>query len=243
MYNNDRKTYDDMLKIIEMYKDEKNPFVAYNKETGDFFRKYSKKHNGPKIEKVKYYKEKVESCIDISHKYGHTQGSRKVILGNLNPYRTDVFYSEQKKQYYLIGVKYNHIKCVKNRYMIDKEAYSKLLRNAGAIGMNEGLDDAWKVGVEYKFSFYKDDIVKYEHKGQYYVERFLSRTDDKIKNKIEIKPIDKPRFEEKNKEGKLIDKRKIGTLGKTKYLGKLVTDVLGNVYSVEKEKFSLYIDN
>ncbi len=243
MYNNDRKTYDDMLKIIEMYKDEKNPFVAYNKETGDFFRKYSKKHNGPKIEKVKYYKEKVESCIDISHKYGHTQGSRKVILGNLNPYRTDVFYSEQKKQYYLIGVKYNHIKCVKNRYMIDKEAYSKLLRNAGAIGMNEGLDDAWKAGVEYKFSFYKDDIVKYEHKGQYYVERFLSRTDDKIKNKIEIKPIDKPRFEEKNKEGKLIDKRKIVTLGKTKYIGKLVTDVLGNVYSVEKEKFSLYIDN
>ena len=55
MYNNDPKTYRDMLKILETYSSEKNPFVAYNKETGDYFRKYSKNHNGPKVEKVKYY--------------------------------------------------------------------------------------------------------------------------------------------------------------------------------------------
>ena len=35
MYNNDPKTYRDMLKILETYSSEKNPFVAYEQETGE----------------------------------------------------------------------------------------------------------------------------------------------------------------------------------------------------------------
>lgn len=99
-----------MLKILETYSSEKNPFVAYNKETGDYFRKYSKNHNGPKVEKVKYYSGQINSCIDISHKYGHAKNSKKVVLVSLNPYRTDVYYDNDTGKYYLVGVKYNHIK-------------------------------------------------------------------------------------------------------------------------------------
>lgn len=42
MYLNDRRTFDDLCKIYEDYSDAANPFVQYEKETGDIVRKYSK---------------------------------------------------------------------------------------------------------------------------------------------------------------------------------------------------------
>lgn len=45
VYLNDRRTFDDLCKIYEDYSDAANPFVQYEKETGDIVRKYSKKHN------------------------------------------------------------------------------------------------------------------------------------------------------------------------------------------------------
>ena len=70
------------------------PFVQYEKETGDIVRKYSKKHNGPRIDKLKYKDGEVGACIDISHKYGFEKGSKKVILESPVPYRMDVYYKE-----------------------------------------------------------------------------------------------------------------------------------------------------
>ena len=52
VYLNDRRTFDDLCKIYEDYSDAANPFVQYEKETGDIVRKYSKKHNGPRIDKI-----------------------------------------------------------------------------------------------------------------------------------------------------------------------------------------------
>lgn len=242
MYNYDSKTYRDMIKIIDEYSDEKNPFVAYMKETGDYFRKYAKKHNGPKIEKVKYYKEEAGSCIDISHKYGYEKGSKKVILGSLNPYRTDVFFNERLKKYYLIGIKYNHIKCEGNNYVIDEDTYNGLLRDAGVISHEKTINDLEKVGVKYLFSLYKNDIIKYEKNGELFVERFLSRTMEYANNYIETKPIHKPFFQKKDKKGNIKNSQNLVGLSKTKYIGKLVTDALGNTYMVEKEKFSLIVD-
>lgn len=242
MFNNDIKTYNDMVKIIKQYPNEKNPFVAYNKETGDYFRKYAKKHNGPKIEKVKYYKEKVAGCIDISHKYGYEKESKKVILGDLNPYRTDVYYNKETCVYYLIGVKYNHIKCDGNKYKIVIEKYNELLRNAGALGEDDSFEDLEKLNIEYKFTLYKNDIIRYEKNGEYFTERFLSRTMEQKKNYIETKPIDKTFFKQKNKNGEWKNKQNLVGLGKTKYVGKIVTDVLGNSYTVDKEKFSFIIE-
>ena len=233
MYKHDKRTFDDMLTILREYSGEKNPFVAYHKETGDYFRKYAKKHNGPKIEKIKYLKEKVGSCIDISHKYGHEKGSRKVILGSLNPYRTDVYYNTKTKEYYLVGIKYCHIKCEGDNYVIDENQYNSLLRNAGVIGEGEGYDKVKELGIEFKFSLYKNDIIQYEKNGEIFTERFLSRTMEYVKNYIETKPIDRANFEKRNPVG----------LAKTTYIGKIVTDAVGNSYKIDKEKYSRIVDN
>ena len=62
------------------------------------------------------------------------------------------------------------------------------------------------------------------------------------KNYIETKPIDKTFFKQKNKNGEWKNKQNLVGLGKTKYVGKIVTDVLGNSYTVDKEKFSFIIE-
>ena len=53
VYLNDRKTFDHLVQICEDYRDAQNPFVQYEKETGDMVRKYARKHNGPRIDKLK----------------------------------------------------------------------------------------------------------------------------------------------------------------------------------------------
>lgn len=77
VYKNDKKTYEDLVRIMQDYSDSKNPFVQYEKETGDYVRKYAKKHNGPRIDKLKYIDGEVGSCIDISHKYGMRKAAGK----------------------------------------------------------------------------------------------------------------------------------------------------------------------
>ena len=79
--------------------------------------------------------------------------------------------------------------------------------------------------------------------GEFYTERFLSRTKEQNRNYIETKPIDKPFLKKEGKDGKMENKQNLVGLGKTKFIGKLVTDVLGNIYEVKQEKFSLVIDN
>ena len=142
-----------------------------------------------------------------------------------------------------MGVKYNHIKCKGNLYVIDEESYNKLLLNAGAINEGETLKDLERLNIVYKFSLYKNDIIQYEKNGEFYTERFLSRTMEQKKNYIETKPIDKPFFKKVEKDGQISNKRNLVGLGKTKFVGKLVTDALGNEYKVEQEKFSLVVDN
>ena len=68
-------------------------------------------------------------------------------------------------------------------------------------------------------------------------------TMEQKKNYIETKPIDKPFFKKVEKDGQISNKRNLVGLGKTKFVGKLVTDALGNEYKVEQEKFSLVVDN
>ena len=74
------------------------------------------------------------------------------------------------------------------------------------------------------------------------MERFLSRTMEYANNYIETKPIHKPFFQKKDKKGNIKNSQNLVGLSKTKYIGKLVTDALGNTYMVEKEKFSLIVD-
>lgn len=230
VYKNDPKTFENIMIIYNEYKNEPNPFAAYEKETGDFVRKYSKNHNGPRISSLKYVNDEVNSCIDISHKYGHDVGSKKVILESLSPYRTDVYYRKDNNTYHLVGIKHDGIKCVKGKYVIDEEAYAKVLINEKMISEGQCREDLEGLGFEFRFSLYKYDIIQYEQKGEIFKERFLSRT-KVTKNCIETKPLDKDKFDDKK------DGRKIVGLSKTTLIRKIVTDMLGKEYYVKKEKF------
>lgn len=228
----DPKTFDSLVKIMTDYKDAKNPFTAYEEETGDVIRRYSKKGNGPKIGLLRYKDGEVGSCIDISDKYGHRFGSRKVILESLNPYRMDVYYSREKEQYYLIGIKYSDCRYKDGVYVIDEDAYCDVLRAEKLIGKDEGIKALADKGIEFRLSFYKNEIINYEKNGEYFTERFLSRTMPKQRNYIETKPVNRAKFDKQNLVG----------LSKTKKIRKIRTDILGNTYACEHENFTLIID-
>lgn len=228
VYKNDRRTFDALVQILEDYSDSVNPFLQYEKETGDYVRKYAKKHNGPKIDKLKYIDGEVGSCIDISHKYGHEKGRKKVVLENLAPYRMDVYYQNAKKAYYFVGVKQSDLKCEGNSQVIDEEAYAKRLLNEKMIKEGQTRADLERLGFTFKSSFYKNDIIEYEKGGMIFKERFLSRTKPNQRNCIETKPIKQNEFPD----------RKIFGLAKTKKIVKYKTDILGNEYLCENEKFS-----
>lgn len=228
VYKNDRRTYDDLVQIFKDYADAQNPFVQYEKETGDIVRKYAKKHNGPRIDKLKYTDGEVGTCIDISHKYGHEKESKKVILESLVPYRMDVYY--KNGIYYLVGVKQSDIKCENGKYVIDEEAYAATLVKEKMIKQGQSREDLQKLGFEFRMTFYKNDIIEYEKDGELYRERFLSRTKPNARNYIETKPINKAKYE----------KQKLVGLGKTQSIKKYRQDILGNYYPCEKEEFSKY---
>lgn len=230
IYKNDRRTFDDLIHICEDYSDAVNPFVQYEKETGDYVRKYAKKHNGPRIDKLKYTDGEVGACIDISHKYGYDKGSKKVILESLVPYRMDVYYKEADKSYYLVGVKQSDVKCDNGIYVIDEAVYAQTLVKEKMLKQGQMREDLNALGFTFKFSFYRNDIIEYEKDGEMYKERFLSRTMPNVRNYIEIKPISKDQYE----------KRKLVGLGKTKKIKKYRTDILGNLYLCEQEEFSKY---
>ena len=228
MKRNDPKTWEALMQIYEEYQDAANPFVEYQKETGDYVRKYAKKHNGPKVEVLKYKDGEVGSCIDISHKYGHERGSKKVFLEQLVPYRTDVYRNEKTGKYYLAGLKYSDFLCTKDGYKIDEDAYTKVLMQDKVIAPGQNREDLAGLGYVYQFSLFKNDIIVYEKDGELYKERFLSRTMPKQFNYIETKPLDAKRFEGK-------DRNLVG-LSKTTHIHKINTDVLGNEYVVYQEK-------
>lgn len=232
-YTNDPKTLNLLIDIYNKYDaPKKNAFEEYEKETGDFVRKYSKKHNGPRIQYLKYKKEEVKSCIDISHKYGLEKGSKKVILESLKPYRSDVYYNTLKKSYHIIGLKYADFKYSNGKYELNMESYKQALEREKILNENESYHDLLKKGYHYQFSLYKNDIIYYEKDGKINKDRFLSSIISN-RNKVELKPIEKDKYE----------KRKIITLSKSTCIRKIVTDILGNQYFCDRENFNLSIDN
>lgn len=230
VYRNDPKTFENLVQIYKEYQDAANPFLQYEKETGDVVRKYAKKHNGPRIDKLKYLDGEIGSCIDISHKFGHEKGSKKVVLESLVPYRMDVYFSEKDKIYRFVGIKQSDIKCEKGKYVIDEEAYAIRLLQEKMITEGQTRVDLAKNGYEFRLSFYKNDVIEYEKDGEVYRRRFLSRREPEKRNFIELKPLEKEKYEPRMRIG----------ITKTSSVKKVNMDILGNVFVQEKEKFSKY---
>lgn len=229
----DPKTFEWLMSIYRDYSDAKNPFVQYEQETGETICKYSKSGNGPRIGMLKYEDGEVGSCIDISHKYGFEKGSKKVVLDSLNPYRMDVYYNNKDNKYYFVGIKFSDIKCEGSKFVIDEDKYADALVQEKMIKEGQNRKDLKGLGYEFRLSFYKNDIIEYEKDGEIYIERFLSRTMPKARNYIETKPIDAPKFEKQNLVG----------LSNTKSIRKITTDILGNRYYIQNEKFSFVVEH
>lgn len=232
MSKHDPETFKNLMEIYEQYKEEKNPFLAYEQETGDYIRKYAKNHNGPIIKKIKYVDSEVGSCIDISASYGYKNGDKRVIMDTLTPYRADVYYNYKDGTYRIIGVKYADFKYSNGKYVLDEDAYVSILIKEGLLKNGDRLENLSSVGYEYRLSFYKNDIIEYTKNDIVYKERFLSRTMPKVKNYIETKPISAALYEKRNP---------IGLTNATN-ICKICTDVLGNETKIYKEKFKLSVD-
>lgn len=226
MRKHDPKTFEIVTRIIDMYSDEKpNPFEAYRREHG-YIRKYSKNGNGPIIKDMKYISDKLGQCIEVS-KTEEISENKKVVLLSLKPFRSDVYYNEEKKNYKILGIKYNDLIFKDGKYVIEEDNYNSKKKQLG-------IDESYK----FIFSLYKNDIIGITYKSNPENEeryRFLSSKSDNP-NRIEVKPIDRSKFEIQNQPT-------IGT--KVLKFNKYYTDILGNVFNVtsEKLKFEFSVDN
>ncbi len=246
MYKNDPKTFEIIKKVIEQYSDHKNPLAQYKKEYGEI-RKYSKKDDGPKIKNMKYARKKLGNHIDITSKYSKTK-NKKVVLMSLKPFRTDIYYDNKNNVYYVAGIKYAHMKFVKGKYILEKDTYNEILKKFKIINEDQTLDDLEALGIEFKFSLYKNDILELEDDKGVDTYRFLSLGNEKAR-KIEVKPLNNKQYIEyddegsikREKDGKIKFKsREMKTIGKkVKKIRKINTDVLGTQHVVEKENFIL----
>lgn len=259
MYNNDPKTFDIIKTIIldhfntyqndsSIYAKEvkkgktlyklkgaNNPLTAYKEEHGKV-RKYSKKNNGPEMTSMKYYDGTYNSGIDISSHY--QTDSKKVVLLQVSPYRTD-FYVSPEGKYKFVTIRYKDVFYKKsiNKYVINNEWY-------------QNQKEIKKITDEFQFvcSLHHDELIGLQKKdGDKYVYDLstenggqtlhyhgnmeilkFTATNDDIKNIFEVKPI----YTYSQKRLRL----SIGTFIKIK---KYATDVLGNLYEVKDNVLKL----
>ena len=239
MYHKDPQTFEKVIEeILRTYPSKElndknkevpcNPFEKYRHENGPI-RKYSRKGNGPEIKSLKYYDKNIpESFINITP----SNSKNKVILRQLNPWRTDVYFNHQTEKYELLGLKYADLQFEKRtgNYSITIDKYNEIKEKEGVSKQSE-----------FKFTLYKNDLllIKDTPKNEEQIFRFLSRTMPNQKNYVELKPYDKGNFE-----GKEIIKvfdttsngRCLKGLGKSNLsIYKIKTDVLGNKHFIKKE--------
>lgn len=89
-------------------------------------------------------------------------------MKQLNPWRTYVYYDEEEDKYFLVGIKYNHLKFIEGEYGIPRKLY-------------ESLKDHKRVSSKayFKFSLYKRNCIRIEKDSESCVLLFNSLKDEK----------------------------------------------------------------
>ena len=226
MYKNDPDTYKILLNVVNNYPEEKNPFLAFYNETGDYVRKKSKNGKGPIIKSVKYLNKTLGTNVDISNKYNIKD--KRVVLLSKTLYRLD-FYQEDGL-YKFLRVCHDNIKRKNDKYVIDEDWYykEKQRRNIS--------DDA-----KFLFSLHKNDLFYYETDGELSIDANMKGHVVRCigtnynRNLIEYKNIN-------NKQTLKGEIRDFVAISKNlKFIEKRATDILGNMYKVKNEycKFEL----
>lgn len=241
MYHKDSQTFEKVIEeILRTYPSKEfndknkevpcNPFEKYRQENGPI-RKYSKKGNGPEIKSLKYYDKNIpESFINITP----SNSKNKVILRQLNPWRTDVYFNHQTEKYELLGLKYADLQFEKKT-----GTYSITIDKYNEIKEKEGVGEQ----SEFKFTLYKNDLllIKDTKNNEKQIFRFLSRTMPNVKHYVELKPYNKAKFDGNQplitifgnvaKGGQCLK----GLNKPNISIYKIKTDVLGNKYFIKKE--------
>lgn len=221
MYKHDPKTFKMLEIIMDTYSNAKNPLAEYQKETGEYLRKYSKKGNGAIVKSLKYQGKKLGIHKDISHKYIHPKNT--VAVTKMGKYRMDVFCEEGV--YKFVTVEYKDLIEEKNGYRISEEVYSGKLKDKKISNVES-----------FKWSFYKYDLIEIDEE----IFTFTGVNDDN-NNKIEVNWVNRQYAEwvrEQGENGRLFKtiSKKNGTT-----IGKCITDILGNRYKSNNEKLVMFI--
>ena len=241
MYHKDPQTFEKVIEeILRTYPSKEfneknkevpcNPFEKYRQENGPI-RKYSRKGNGSEIKSLKYYDKNIpESFINITP----SNSKNKVILRQLNPWRTDVYFNHQTEKYELLGLKYADLQFEKKTgtYSITIDKYNEIKEKDG-VGEQS----------EFKFTLYKNDLllIKDTKNNEKQIFRFLSRTMPNVKHYVELKPYDKAKFDGQQPLITILGNVAKGGqclkgLNKSNIsIFKVKTDVLGNKHFIKKE--------
>ncbi|WP_124059256.1 type II CRISPR RNA-guided endonuclease Cas9 [Vaginisenegalia massiliensis] len=242
----DPKTYEILLEIAATYPDFKeveqannkvkripqSPFKKYCEDQAiPGIQKYSKKGNGPIIRSLKYYDKKLGSHLNITktpsgQPIEETVNGRRVILNQLNPWRTDVYYSPSRDCFELVGIKYNHCQYINGQYGVPKATYEQLL-----------VDEKVSSDSEFRFSLYRGDRIQIQYGDEMVEGLYQSRTTNNV-NYFELKPITSTQWEKEILPvlGKPSNGRAIKGLKKGMKVLKIHTSYLGKKYYITREK-------
>lgn len=234
-YDSKKKLYKLKIKVTQKEGEVNvvNPLSEHFEENG-YIRKYAKKNNGAIVKQIKYYSKELGSHVPITKNYNTT--TKKVVLLQISPYRTD-FYISPSGKYKIVTIRYKDVyySDKAEKYIIDKEKYN-LLKEA------KGIDG------DYNFvaSFHRDELIGITKKeGSKYIYnpleskellhdgktpeilKFTATCDDK-ENRVEVKPINA-----------YCKTQLRATTGTFINVEKYATDVLGNLYKVKQNELKL----
>ena len=245
VYRHDIKSYEKLVQIVEEYKkivgpiEKENPFYWWKEvQQQGFVTKYAKKGNGAPIISIKYVDSVLGNHIDVTKNYKQSdnpQKQKKVVLLQISPFRTD-FYLTESGKYKMVTLRYNDVSYFSSSktYKIDEVAYTKKL-------VDKGIEENDK----FQFSLYRNDVFKIsvENKdGQQVIDtwRLIATGNDRV-NLLEVKPLDRHKFYNQDKQKEEV--QKFITIGKSvKKIIKYNVDVLGNRYRVQNEDLTFEID-
>ncbi|MGM8216803.1 type II CRISPR RNA-guided endonuclease Cas9 [Bacillaceae bacterium W0354] len=203
-----------VLKIIDEYKNEANPFAAYYEEHG-----YILKDGKIPVKTLKYYDQRLGVHLNISHKYSGTK--HEVVLRSIKGIRVD-FYRNAEGKYKYLGVPYHWFKQEGNRYVLDMKKYNEEKMKDYKI-----IDDTY----QFQFSLYKNDLFSYDKGGEDHFRIFRGDKSPR-QNQLEVDYV------WKNKENRT---EGILTPSTISNVIKYNVDILGNTFKVDKENFKNYL--
>ncbi len=228
IYRNDKKSFVLLQKIVASYPNEKNPFLAYKKEHGDFIRKVSKSgKTAPAIISIRYVEDRVNASLDLDNKY-HKPVSGKGFPTKLqlSPYRMDLYRNGLGK-YKFVTIRYADIRYKKGVFFINSTWYE-----------NEKNKNSIDGRFTFCNSFYRGDLMKRTFVDGTTTVDVFKVVNNAITGAIELSHFGKETM--KDKDGELKKFQYVVALGNNVLnIQKIGCDILGQQFVIKNEPLRL----